>query len=335
MLLVLLVPGIDHLSKLPARISRTIANMQYEIPFAPHYNLYNNVFEQGLFPVDPRAVLTVDLARLRYEKAILEDGLATCVTYLHVLRKKQARNERLLNHDSPSTRKRKKKMQQGKRELDREIKNKSNDERAFLGALQTCKANLYIAERLSYTPTDMSSTLADCTSSTTQYSCDESEPAEISWNGWTEDALSSPFQKRRSNPLHVNEVAPDEAVDPEHDIIEGRGYHRAPPLSRAHSYHCHCLLSAEAPTFTPSTNPHAYIDTDTVGAPQTKTDDCTKVKEARRYTEAGVTRAFEELSINTQGVPDGSNTWCTTTPQRSPRRETIAGVMQRRRSSIV
>jgi hypothetical protein len=323
--------------------------MQYEIPFAPHYGRYIRVFDQPLFPVDPRAVLTVDLARLRYEKEILENGLATCVKYLHVLRKKQARNERLLNHDSPSTRKRKKRMQQSKRELDREIKNKLNDERAFLGALQTCKANLYIGEGLPYTPTDMSSTLADCTSSTTQYSCDESEPGEISRNGWTEDAVSSPFKKKRSNPFFVNEVAPDEAVNPDHDIIVVQDIHRPPPLDRnakemvvfpvppntAHSYHRHCTLSAKAASFTPSTKDHVYIDIENVEAHQTKTRDGAEVEEARRYTEADVTRAFQELSINTQDSPGGRNTWCTTTPERSSRRETTAGVMQRRRSSIV
>jgi hypothetical protein len=297
--------------------------MQYGVPFAPHYGLYNGVLNQGLLSVDSRAVLTVELARLQYEKEILENGLTACATYLHVLRKKQARNERLLNHDSPSTRKRKKKMQQSKRELDREIKNRLNDERAFLGALQACKANMYIGEGLPYTRTDISSTLADCTSSTTQYSCDESEPAEISW---TEDATPSPFKKRRNNPFFVSEVAPDEAVDPEHDIIVVQDIRRPPPLVRnakemvifpvppntAHSIHRHCSLSAEAPNLTPTINPPSY--TGDVEASPTKTDDHAEPKGARRITEAGVTRAFQQLSIDAQSSLDGRNTWCNSTP---------------------
>lgn len=64
---------------------------------------------QNLYPVNNALTWPYDLARLLSEKDFLENGLANCVTYLHALRKKQARNERHLITDSSLPRKKRKK----------------------------------------------------------------------------------------------------------------------------------------------------------------------------------------------------------------------------------
>lgn len=141
--------------------------------------------------------------------------------------------KRLLNLDPVPTRKKrkKKKIQQQQREVVREITNRQRDEEAFLGNLLTCKANIYIVKGFSYVPTDISSSTADFTSSitTTQLSCDEPAPTGISWNDWKEGAVMFPFEKRRSNPFFVHEIASDELTEPDHDMITVRDQRRLPP----------------------------------------------------------------------------------------------------------
>jgi hypothetical protein len=122
-----------------------------------------------------------DLSRLRHEREILENGLANFVTYLQALRKVQVRNERRLITDLSLPRKKRKKIQQSKRELDKEIRNREQDEQAFLKNLQACKTNLYVAETVSSPSTTLSLTVPDLGSSSTQCSYpEESEPTELS-----------------------------------------------------------------------------------------------------------------------------------------------------------
>jgi hypothetical protein len=314
-------------------------------PGANHYSHFDGISTKPVFTVYPNSTWTVDLARLRHERDILENGLANCVTYLHVLRKKQARNERLLNVDPAPTRKKRKKIQQNKRELDREIRNRKRDEEAYLSNLQTCKANIYIAEGFSYVPTDVSSTTADCTSSTTttQLSCDESAPTEINWNGWMEGAVMSPFEKRRSNPFFVHEVAPDEFIEPEHDRIVVRDQPRPLPLRRSAKEfdvlpvppNTACLdirrssLSPEAAIFEPSSTSVATVEGLKVSSPNT-----INCRETRRYTEAGVCRSFQELLLDDpQYASQRNNTWCQTTPQHSPRKDFAGSSVRRSRTN--
>jgi hypothetical protein len=344
LILMLLVQGTAfHLNLFFCNL-HTTATMQYGIPFAPQSHTNNGTYGQAPF--------TIDLIKLWHEKEILENGLATCVTYLHVLRKKQARYERLLNHDSPSTRRKRKKVQQRKLELDREIRNKHNDEQAFWSNLQACKANIYVAEGIPYTPTDLISTFVHYKSSTTPtpYPCDESEPAGVSWNGWTEAATSSPFRKRRSNPYFDEEVAPDELIiEPEHDMISIQDIGQPFALIRnaeamvdlpvhpntAHAYHRHCSFSPEARIFEPRMDSH--VNMDDLKIPSPKTINCAREEENWQSTEAGVTRAFQRLSIDAQSgsKPGRHHSWCNTTSQRNLRRGTNAGIVRRRRSSIL
>ncbi|KAL5115097.1 hypothetical protein ACEQ8H_007012 [Pleosporales sp. CAS-2024a] len=185
------------------------------------------------------------LARLQTELDILENGLATCVLYLLALRKKLARNERLLNADPPPTRKKRKKMEQSKRLLEREINNRQRDEDAFLSNLQVCRLNLSAAHRFCNQFLDLSSIQADCTSSAAPLSCEHSAPTEGSWNGWM-GSVMSPFAKSASSMALISEVAPDEPLP----IKE----HRLATLVASKSVpatDCRSFLRPEAAVFEP------------------------------------------------------------------------------------
>jgi hypothetical protein len=131
--------------------------MECGVPLTPLFPL-----TQNFYPVN----LDIDLPRLQHEREFLENGLANCVTYLHALRKKQARNERRLSTDPSLPRKKRKKIQQNKRELEKEIKHQERDEQAFLNNLQACKTNIYVAETVSSPSASL--TAPDLASSSTQ-----------------------------------------------------------------------------------------------------------------------------------------------------------------------
>ena len=308
---------------------------------------FSGAFNLNPCLIDPYNTRTLDIARLRHEREILEIGLANCVTYLHALRKKQARNERLLNLNPLPPRKKRKKIQQSKRELDREIKNRERDEQAFLHNLQACKTNLYIAEGLPYASTDVPSMVADNTSSMTQCSYDESEPAEISWNGWTDDGVMSPFEKRRSNGYFTKELAPDEFNDvPEDGTIVVRDIKRPHSLvsnaeeHAAHSHHLQSSLSPAAADFEPIIS-HAPRSRVLAERRIDKLNDLSwldardlEVKPARPRTEADISHSIGELSIH-KPEPDrrGSQTWCNTTPQHIPCEHTGSAGLRRNRTN--
>jgi hypothetical protein len=289
-------------------------------PFIHPFTLFSNPFNRNPFHQNPFP--SADLARLNNEKDILENGLANCVTYLNVLRKKQARNERLLNTDPLPPRKKKKKVQQNKRELDKEIKHRERDEQAYLTNLQACKVNIYMMEGVPYTPIDFSPTLPDYASSTTQCSYDEWKPTEISWNGWADDAVMSPFDsKRRSNPFFTVEVAPDEMIQ---DIQHIEEFAALPvPPNTAHPHCRQIILSPVAPTFEPSIMQTLYgqdnllPDTSKLETPPKSFRDLLE----RRVTDAGISRMFQILSVDRPQANsvERTQTWCNTTPQRSPR----------------
>ncbi|KAL1798970.1 hypothetical protein ACET3X_003007 [Alternaria dauci] len=170
----------------------------------------------GIFPPNEAPTWSCRISKLQPEKEFLEDGLANCVTYLQVLRKKQARTEQRLVTDPLLSRKKRKKIEQGKRELEREIKHRERDEQAFLNNLQACKANLYVAETISMPSTAISSTISDIASLSTQcsYPADvQTDFTEMSWNGWTDDTVLSPFEKESNSPLVAEDVAPDECSE--------------------------------------------------------------------------------------------------------------------------
>jgi hypothetical protein len=296
--------------------------MQYEFhpsvhPFNPFYGIAN----RPMFNVDPGTAWTVDSARLRHEKDILENGLADCVTYLHALRKKQARLERLLGSGVILTRKKRKQMLQRKYELDREIKNRQRDENAFLNNLQTCKINIHLAEGLTYAFTGPPSAVTDYISGTTQFSCEASASTEMSWNGWTEDTVVSPFEKTHSKKSFSHELAPDELEDLPTTAV---------PPNPIQSQRIQFPLSPGATIFKPSIGPAERGDKPRVSL--SHTFGSRSVMPAKRYTEAEISNSLQGLSLDkTRPTHQVRNhTRCRTTSQRSLQ---VSGVMRRTKTN--
>jgi hypothetical protein len=284
-----------------------------------------------LVTANPYSVLTVDILRLRHESGVLENGLADCVTYLHALRRKHARNERQLNIDPLPPRKKRKKIRQSNRELSKEIKNRERDEQAFLNNLRACKANLSMAEGISYTPTEFSSTAAECASSNTQNSFEGPGAAEFDWKGWADSLETSPFGQQCSPMVITKEIAPDEFVhEPENGIIAVRDVER-PSLRRSAttdvltSTRCQSSLSPVATVFAPTIDEGSYI---VPPAPRhvDKLNDLswldTKMSEAvpARSKQADISTAMLYLAIQPRPEPRrrGSETCRNTSPQQSP-----------------
>ncbi|EUC45428.1 hypothetical protein COCMIDRAFT_5340 [Bipolaris oryzae ATCC 44560] len=163
------------------------------------------------FPIEDTFPYSVQVSRLELEKDLLENGLANCVTYLQALRKKQSRNERRLAADSSLPVRKKKKIRQSMRHLEKEIQNRERDEQAFLNNLQACKANIYLAETVSSPSTTVSSTIPDLASVSTLCSYpEEPEARDGQWNGWVDKMASSLFQKDCSNSTSIDDIAPDD-----------------------------------------------------------------------------------------------------------------------------
>jgi hypothetical protein len=311
-------------------VLRMFASMNYEShSFTRQSNHFDVAYKQVSTCVVPQILWTVDLVKLQNEHDILENGLATCVTYLIALRKKLARTEWSLNLDPPPSRKRRKKMEQSKRILESEIKNRLRDEQAFLSNLQACETNIYVTRGVRNQFVDLSSTKGDCTSSTTQFSCNESAPTEVSWNGWTENTMTSPFEKKkRSKPAFVNDVAPDEVgvgQDQGDRIIPAmmrplpdRNSEQNPALSVPWtSTRCHSFLSPEASVFEPSNDSGGRDERpkNILLAARRDADNLYM----RRTTRARINRSLQDLSIHCK--EEQTQTWCNTTPQRSPREQ--------------
>ncbi|CAO2654628.1 Nn.00g113610.m01.CDS01 [Neocucurbitaria sp. VM-36] len=309
----------------------------------------------NLFPVGTALIWPFDLARLLSEKDILENGLADCVTYLHALRKKHARNERRLITSPSLPRKKRKKIQNSNRELEREIENRARDEQAFLNNLQACKANIFVATTLSSSSSNLSSVVPKPNSGSTDYSfAAGSEPTESSWNGWTNDAIS-PFQKQSNNPFFLDEVAPDDASGAtEIDATVHRESRRPQrllpyledddvddvalpvPPNTAQSHYLYSSLSPEAAVFEPySTDTFLMPRLDRLSISPSSTNGGPKQSSRRRVTDAGFNRVL--LSISQQSQPHlaghGCHTWCNTTPQQSPSNDAGSWVLRRSRTA--
>jgi len=309
----------------------------------------SGIFFQNVVTVDPYSVWNVDVARLRHEREILENGLANCVTYLHALRKKQARNERHLNVDPLPPRKKRKKIQQSNRELSKEIKNRERDEQAFLNNLRGCKATPNLAEGISYMPTEFSSTGADYASSATQYSYGEPGTPEFSWKGWADNADVSLFNKQRFTTAITKEVAPDEFNDePQDGTISMQDVKPSPALHQRATTDgvptacSRSSLSPDATIFEPTVDGGSQI-APTVPRRIDKLNDLSWLDakalgagRARDFKGADISTSMQHLSLHSKQACQrrGSLTWCNTSPQESPREATSRNVGRDRRDSF-
>jgi hypothetical protein len=312
---------------------------------------------QNFYPVNETLTWPIHLSRLKSEREILDNDLANCVTYLHALRKKQARAERHLSTNPSLPRKKKKKIQQSKRALEKEIKNRELQEQATLNNLQACKANIYIAEIASPPSTILSLTIPDLASTSTRCSyLDEAESMKQSRNGWTDETINSPFRKQRNSPFFADDIAPDDYPEGEsiNEVNEKNFKHPpsvvqyiddigatlpVPPNSAQSPFR----LSPEAAVFEPYV---AYMGQgETLGQPLAEPHFSSslaittlkmmalELTQRRRATDAGIVHARRQSSLKTFVEAAGSQTWTHTRPQQSPNKDTEGGELKRSRTS--
>lgn len=218
--------------------------------------------------------LPYDLNGLYQEKNILSKGLADCVTYLKALREKQAKCIRQLNVQSSLPRRKTKRLQQTKRHLDNEIKNRLLAEQAYLNNLQACETNIYLANIKAYELSAASIHAQDSISKPNLYTptlCSNSgsEATDLTWDGWTDEAAVSPFQKKSNHSFVVDDLAPDAYTEViwrysaiakdfnrpsllRRDAVELSNSLLVPPNPTHSQYRCSSFLSPAAPEFKPT-----------------------------------------------------------------------------------
>lgn len=304
--------------------------MQFETrPLPIPFGQTNEARIYGPYPYSIPKSLPYDWNRLYNEKEILEKGLADCVTYLQVLRKKQAQNARILSMEPPVTEKKRKRAQQTKRHLKKEIKNRQRDEKAFLNNLQACKANILLADLTVYHATNASFHTLDAASTPTLYaptlySHSGSEAADLSsWNDWADETVVSPFQRQSSRPFLVDDVAPDaDAEDLRRDSAMSKDPKRPATLSRhakelqeslpvppntAQSQIPHSSVLSPAatvfkPTFTLTSLHEDYLRSESNRLSMSSVMDTERVDllQKRRFTDADIGQRFQRLSIDSR-----------------------------------
>lgn len=302
---------------------------QWSYPALPAFQTY---------PISHALAASSDLTRLYVEKEILEKGLADCVTYLHALRGKKSRIDRQIETGSKLPRRKRKQIQAIHRQLERDIKNRERSEEACLNNLQACRANIYVLESLSSPSTGILSAIPAFTSGSTRQSDPaESVPTEMSWNGWADDAATSPFQKQTKNVFFVNEVAPDEvAIDMDEGVFLGG--HQTHLLEHVNGLGITTssfadvqpatVLSPEAPVFRPRGISTGMLDI----IAKAQVAGAEKVG-SRRATLGDATQTRHQ-SYNSRPTPQGSciKTCWAPTPQHSPSKASNHGGVTRERT---
>mgnify|MGYP004506771301 CR=1 FL=1 len=336
--------------------------MQFESRLLPfqHGQLYETTLYSSYNHGIP-IFIPNELTRLHQEKTILSKGLADCVTYLKVLREKQAKNARQLNIEPPPQPKKRRRLQQTKRHLDSEIKNRERDEQAFLNNLQACETNIFLANMKAYRLADASFHALESTSTPILYTptlCSHSgsETTDLIWGGWTDEAVASPFQKKGSSPFFVDELAPDTCTeDLTRDFAVAKDNERPPPLFRDA-----VELSSSLPV-PPNTaqsqfkrslilSPTAAVFKPTYSS-VVQENDCAKSKlkrpsmssstaanvidllQKRRFSAREIAPILQRFERLFPQHPPGQ-TWCKTTPRPSPQKDAEVQMSRQRTKSL-
>lgn len=337
--------------------------MQFEarsLPY-PHGCLYQALSYNPYNPEVP-ATLPHDIVRLYQEKDILSKGLADCVTYLKALREKRAKNARQLNTGPSAPKGKRKKLQQTKRHLDNEIKNRERDEQAWLNNLQACETNIYLANIKTYNFTHAPLQVSESTSTPTLYtptlcSYSGSEATDLAWDGWTDEAAVSPFQNKGSDSfIDENDVAPDaRAKDSGRNSAAEKDVKRPPPLLRyaeelpssipvppntAQShFRRSSTLSPAAPVFEPTSFPVKQIENSSfkrLSMSSSTAANTIGLRQKRRFSAAEIVPIFQRFPIDARSSPQHlpGQTWCNTTPQSSPQKDMAVQMSRHRTNSL-
>jgi hypothetical protein len=252
-------------------------------------------------------------------------------------------------------RKKRKKIQHSKREIEREITNRELEEQALLTNLQACKTNIYLLETQSLPSTAVSSTVPDLVSNSTRCSIPESELTEPNWNGWGDEAVVSPFQKRSSNPFFADDIAPDdcpegraveELMDTDPKLLPN-ATDRSVLRIQPNTVCSQSMLSPEATVFEPHrvhlgqrelvvqhlaelhTSSSLAIKSLQIKALQIK---ALEIMEQRRLTDAGIVRESRQGSLQPIAEEAYNQSWADTTPQRCYMENIQGGQLKRTRT---
>ncbi|KAH9881765.1 hypothetical protein J1614_000936 [Plenodomus biglobosus] len=302
---------------------------------SPYWHYAGVSCYQSWYPIQNALTSPLEIRRLYAEQGFLENNFANCMTYLQVLRKKQDRIERRLSNDSAIPRKKRKQMQQTNRELKREILIREREQLTLLNNLQACKAKLYVVETLSSPSEGFLSSIPAFTSGSTRCTIPEdSEPTELNWNGWTDDAVMSPFAKRSNKPFFATEIAPEECSDK--SIVEASVIDVDPHISLATMVEGLGISIPAASLEVVSPKASLSFLSPKAGIFEPRTISCMpgydsveeRIDQPRIYkmelshlTEAQSRRATDGVDPGCQPASTRfarSHTWCDNTPQASP-----------------
>ncbi|KAF3043995.1 hypothetical protein E8E12_005250 [Didymella heteroderae] len=305
------------------------------------------------------------LNRLYHEKSILSKGLADCVTYLRALREKQAKCIRQLDVQPSLPQKKRKRLQQTKRHLDNEIKNRALAEQAYLINLQACETNLYLANMKAYELSTTTVHAQESTSTLTVYtptlcSNSESEATDLTWDGWTDEVVVSPFQKKSSNPFVVDDLAPDAYAEglrrdsaitrdmkrPSllcREAVELSNSLPVPPNTTHSQYRRSSFLSPAAPVLRPTyssvvqQSTHSRISIKKLSISSSAAASTIELLQKRRFSTAEIVPIMERFNIVAQSPPHhlpGHQTWGHTAPQTYPQKDARPPMSRQRTNSL-
>lgn len=334
-------------------------------PLPASYSQLSEAFSYSPYSNGVPISLPHDLTRLYQERDVLSKALADCVTYLKALRDKQARCARRLDVQPPLPQKKRKSLQQTKRHLDSEIKNRQLAERACLNNLQACETNMYLANMKAYQLGNASFQALGFLSTPTSYtptlcSNSESEATDLTWEGRTDESVASLSQKKSSNLVFVGDLAPDAfEEDRRRDSAVVKDVKRPPPLfsdavelsnslpvppNTAHSQYSRSLfMSPTAPVFRPRASPVVQKDsflrlnTGELRMPSSATADIKELVHKRRFSAAGIVTVMDSFNIAAQSPLhnlSGHHTWGRTPPQACLQKDARPPMNRQRTNSL-
>lgn len=336
--------------------SRSSPSLYGQFPGAFLYNPYINQIPFSL---------PYDLNRLYHEKDLLSKGLADCVTYLKALREKQTKCIYQLNLQPSLPQKKRKRLQQSRKYLDNEVKNRSLAEQAYLSNLQACEMNIHLANIKAYGLSAACFHAHQSISTSTLYTptlCSNSgsEATDLTWDGWTDETELSPFQRKSYYPFAVEDFAPDaykEAV--RRDSVVAKDVKCPPPLCRdafelwdslpappntACSQYMHSTFpSPAAPCFKPtyssvvqrSSHPQSSIKKLSISSAAAA--NTIELLHKRRFSTAEIVPIMERFNIVAQSPPHylpDHRTWGRTAPPTCPRKVARPPMNRQRTNSL-
>ncbi|KAF3044914.1 hypothetical protein E8E11_004789 [Didymella keratinophila] len=338
--------------------------------FEPHplpapYGQSPEIFLYSPYSTQIPFSLPYDLNRLYQEKNILSKGLADCVTYLKALHEKQAKCVCQLNVQPSLPQKKRKRLQQTKRHLDNEIKNRSLAEQAYLNNIQACETNIYLANIKAYELSATAIHAQDSMSTPTLYTptlCSNSgsEATDLTWDGWTDEAAVSPFRKKSSHPFVFGDLALDAYTEViRRDSAVAKDVKRPPSLCRdavelsnslpvppntAHSqYRRLSFLSPAAPEFKPTYSPvvqqdsHPQTSIKRLSISSAAAASTIDLLQKRRFSIAEIIPMMDRFNIVAQSPPQhlpGDQTWSHTAPQTCPPKAARPPMNRQRTNSL-